>query len=192
MTSKWRVSEQLAQKFGHEWAGFYTWLANAAEGWNKVEQNDLAKIALPLIDAFEGETPMGIESVKEAYFHWLYEIVGASPNLPAGIWPCLIHTTGTGRLEWEIQDETAFFWVHRPTPPDELGRPGAPHTVIEAEVEMVDGYWKVNRISFVHGDVFERHAWALCEALGAFLPTGEVAKHTAKMWLSALDCESSL
>jgi hypothetical protein len=186
MSKKWRVAEQLATEFCHEWAGFYSWLSNASEGWNGFVKDERAEKALPVLEKWNGEGTMP-EEVGEAYGFWLYDVAKASPDLPGGIWPTLNHVTRTGRLEWSVQDNSVFFWVHRPCPDDSAGRERPPMTVLEAEVRLSeDGYWGIENILKSEEPFYERHVWALCKALGAFLPTGEVAKHTAKAWAVAL------
>jgi hypothetical protein len=185
MSEKWRIAEKLATEFGHEWAGFYTWLSNAGQGWKGLFHDELAEQALIVFEAWNGEGPMP-EKVNEAYTFWLYEVVEASPDLPGGIWPTLNHTTGTGRLEWSIEDKFVEFWIHRPCPDDSAGRERPPITVLNAEIQLSkDGYWEIKNVFTSVEPFCERHVWALCKALGAFLPTGEVAKHTAKVWLQA-------
>lgn len=153
---------KLAQHFGHEWGGFFS----------------PEKIAPMSINEIEAITYNPAE--KEQYY------IGQpifSPDLkikkylPGYVMLC--HTTGSGRLSWEI-DEYGDIRIA-------INRPNAPGVIV---VELdhgplqsdkgKDGPYRV-RVSQDDYPVYQRHVDALFEVLSVLLPLEQVQEACSKI-----------
>lgn len=187
--SHWYFIEKLANHFGHEWRGFYTWLQQmsdfdgamprhkraleAFEAWDGTWEPDLnIGDSYPLFpDLFQAAgARTELAHVLEIYKEWL-ELIGAGVEngLPAGLAPCVAHVTGTGRYRWQYNDGVVQFWVSRRS-----YETGDERYVVKGEIDVANRDYCVSGLSVTKAAEI-RHLGYFLEMAVEMLGTDELA-----------------